>query len=82
MSAWSPTPGALVTVFLDKNGKRRQTAMVVDICSTNFVLVELMGTGSQRGIPQLRYFPPERVFRREMDMLSIGSDALFRLRGK
>jgi len=72
----TPSPGALVTVLLDKNGTTRRTAMVVDVRATNFVLVELMGRGKHKGKLELRFISPERVLRREPDMLSQGSDAL------
>ena len=72
----TPSPGALVTVLLNKNGTRRCTAMVVDVSVTNFVLVELMGSGKRKGKLELRFILPERVLRREPDMLSQGSDAL------
>lgn len=75
-STWTPSPGALVTILLNKNGTRRRTAMVVDVRATNFVLVELMGSGKCKDKLELRFISPERVLRREPDMLSQGSDAL------
>lgn len=80
-STWTPMPGALVTVHLNKNGTKRRTAMVVDIWGTNFVLVELIGNGFRKDEPELRLVHQERVVRRQPDMFSLGSDALLWHRG-
>lgn len=81
MIDWTPAPGALVTVLMNKSGTKQCAAMVVDVRSTNFVLVELIGTAHRKDEPELRLIRPERVIRRQPDMFSQGSDALLWHRG-
>lgn len=73
---WTPLPGALVTVLLGKDWGLRRTAMVVDVRCTNFIVVEMLGTGRSKGRRQLRFVRPEQVIRRQPDMFSIGTDAV------
>lgn len=55
--------------------------MVVDVRCSNFIVVEMLEIGRGNERPQLRFIRPEQVVRRQPDMYSIGTDALFWNRG-